>query len=63
MHTPMRRCRVCYRQFPKSELQRWTLSDGELVRDESGRAQARGIYTCSPECADKLPQVAKKIKR
>jgi predicted RNA-binding protein YlxR (DUF448 family) len=60
--TPLRRCRVCYRQLPKAELQRWIRQDGQFVRDEAQKLPGRGYYTCSLECAERLSKIKIKSK-
>lgn len=60
-HVPLRRCRVCRRQLPQSELRRWTVADGQPKRDiMSGREPGRGYYTCSDNCDEILPKTIKK---
>lgn len=61
MHVPLRRCRVCRTVKPKSELMRWVVQDG-MVRDETQTVQARGQYTCSHACADKLLSKRTRVK-
>ena len=57
---PLRRCRVCRRQAPQTELQRWTAVDGAVRPDEGVKAPGRGYYSCSAKCAEILPKTIKK---
>ena len=48
---PMRRCIACGNSFPKQELIRIVLSDGEKEVDPTGRKNGRGAYLCrNKEC-------------
>jgi len=58
-HTPLRRCRVCRRQAPKGELQRWTVRDGLVTQDSSQTAPGRGYYSCPGKCSEILPKTVK----
>lgn len=57
---PMRRCRICYQQKPKSELQRWVIQEGKLVADATGKLPGRGYYSCCEEHSNKLAQAIKR---
>jgi predicted RNA-binding protein YlxR (DUF448 family) len=59
-HAPLRRCRVCRIQAPKTQLTRWTVCDGVLTEDPSQTAPGRGYYSCSERCAGLLPKTIKK---
>ena len=49
----MRRCIACYKSFPQDELIRFTLQDGEIVRDTESKNDGRGLYLCNKkECFD-----------
>lgn len=53
--TPMRMCVVCRNMMPKKELIRVVLSaEGEVVVDETGRANGRGAYVCKSSCVNEL---------
>ena len=56
---PARMCISCREKKPKKELIRVIVSQGELIADETGKANGRGAYICpSVDCLDK----AKKTK-
>jgi len=58
MAEPERMCRMCRGKHPKAELTRWVHgADGSLMRDDTKRLPGRGLYTCSPACADKLAKM------
>lgn len=58
---PLRSCRVCRRKLPKAQLWRWTVSEGELVKDLAQTAPGRGYYSCDTErCNEILPKTIKK---
>ena len=60
----LRRCRVCRRQLPQAELHRWTLVNGQFVRDAVGdRTPGRGYYSCSDRCDEILPKTMLKKKK
>ena len=51
---PERTCVGCRRSRPKSALIRLVRSpDGSVGVDRDGRAQGRGAYVCSPQCAER----------
>lgn len=54
-HIPMRTCRVCRKNAPKQELQRWVIVDGVVVADKAMTMPSRGYYSCSEACAKLLP--------
>ena len=62
-HQPLRWCRICRRQLPKSDLQRWTVQEGELRVDIEQTAPGRGYYSCSPKCADIMPRTLNRKKK
>jgi predicted RNA-binding protein YlxR (DUF448 family) len=62
-HQPERSCRVCRSKHPKSEMTRWTIQDGHLVRDEHQTALGRGYYSDSDRCAEILPKTIKTLKK
>lgn len=48
---PMRKCIACNTSFPQEELIRFTLQDGEIVRDIDNKNSGRGFYLCKKkEC-------------
>lgn len=50
---PMRRCIACNISYPQDELIRFTLRDGEIVRDTDTKNSGRGMYLCNKkECFD-----------
>jgi len=61
MATPLRRCRVCRTQRPKSELTRWVKGENGLVPDPAQRQPGRGYYSCSnnEHCREILPRTVK----
>jgi len=61
-HIPFRSCRVCRKQLPKTDLQRWTVVAGEFRLDRSQTAPGRGYYTCSERCTEILPKTIKRKK-
>ena len=49
----MRRCIACYKSSPQDEMIRFTLWDGEIVRDKECKNDGRGLYLCNnKECFD-----------
>jgi predicted RNA-binding protein YlxR (DUF448 family) len=49
-----RTCVGCGRKAPQLELVRFVAPGGLLVRDETRRAQGRGVYTCRrPSCFER----------
>jgi len=59
--TPERMCRVCRQHRPKAELQRWVITDRQLVADPAQRLPGRGYYTCEAErCREILPKMLSK---
>lgn len=63
MAVPLRRCRVCRTQLPKSELQRWVRAESGLEADDLQKRPGRGYYSCSPKCAEILPMAIRKTGR
>lgn len=52
---PLRMCVVCREMKPKKELIRVVSNEnGEIVLDESGKANGRGAYVCNGECVKQL---------
>ena len=46
-HVPFRKCISCGEKRTKNELIRLVLNtEGQLVRDDSGKSQCRGAYVC-----------------
>lgn len=60
---PLRRCRVCRKQAPKSSLIRWTVRAGVVEIDSARTAPGRGYYSCSEKCSQILPRTIKGIKK
>lgn len=52
---PMRRCVGCMESKPKQELVRIVCNqEGHLVKDQSGKANGRGVYLClNKACMEK----------
>jgi len=63
VRVPARRCRVCRKNLPKTELTRWTLQNGKLEQDMKQTATGRGYYSCSERCAEILPKTIKSHKK
>ncbi|MCQ2979320.1 MAG: YlxR family protein [Clostridia bacterium] len=52
---PLRKCLGCNEMKPKKELMRIVKTkEGEVFIDETGKANGRGTYVCSLECAKKV---------
>lgn len=50
---PMRKCIACNTSYPQDELIRFTLQDGQIIRDKEIKNNGRGVYLCSKkECFD-----------
>ena len=48
-------CVVCREMKPKNDLIRVVTNEsGEIVMDETGRANGRGAYVCKGDCIDKV---------
>ncbi|MBW4062206.1 DUF448 domain-containing protein [Candidatus Saccharibacteria bacterium] len=62
-HVPLRRCRACRTQLPKSQLARWVIREGQLLADPTQVLTGRGVYTDTDACAAKLPKMIKGLKR
>jgi len=61
---PQRMCVVCREMKPKKELIRVVLNEsGEIVLDETGRANGRGAYVCNGECIEQLEKRKSLLKR
>ncbi|MCQ2749119.1 MAG: YlxR family protein [Clostridia bacterium] len=49
---PLRKCLGCNEMKPKKELMRIVKNkEGEVFIDKTGKANGRGTYVCSTECA------------
>lgn len=49
-----RMCVACRTNYPKNELLRFIVENGELVIDKSGKIDGRGCYLCKDkECIKK----------
>lgn len=49
---PLRKCLGCNEMKPKKELMRIVKNkEGEVFIDKTGKANGRGTYVCSIECA------------
>ncbi|MBP9827065.1 DUF448 domain-containing protein [Candidatus Saccharibacteria bacterium] len=56
---PERTCKVCRQRFPKTELERWVWSGGELILDSKGTAAGRGWYSCrKADCSRRIASVS-----
>lgn len=54
---PLRKCLGCNEMKPKKELMRIVKTkEGEIFIDETGKANGRGTYVCSLDCAKKVIQ-------
>ncbi|MCC7288819.1 DUF448 domain-containing protein [bacterium] len=62
-HIPTRTCRVCRRQAPKAELERWVIRDQELVLDNDKKLPGRGFYSCRSGCSNQIHQAVKKLTK
>jgi predicted RNA-binding protein YlxR (DUF448 family) len=51
---PTRMCRICRKRADQDSLTRWAQADSGWIEDPKKRISGRGVYTCSPECSDKL---------
>ena len=57
-HISERTCRVCRQKAPQSQLQRWTVQDGQPIADAARRAEGRGWYVCdSTACRAQIERV------
>lgn len=63
MAQPLRRCRVCRAVRPKAELTRWVMQGGQPVKDPQQKIQARGFYTDSLACEERLQKQPEKSHR
>jgi len=50
-HVPVRQCVACRRRLEKDLLRRFVQQAGQWLEDPAQRAPGRGVYVCSPECA------------
>jgi hypothetical protein len=57
-HIPRRTCISCGARRTKHELTRLVVNgEGQLIRDDEGKAQGRGAYVCKSEsCREQLPR-------
>ena len=52
---PLRKCLGCNEMKPKKDLMRIVKTkEGEVFIDETGKANGRGTYICSLDCAMKV---------
>lgn len=52
---PLRKCLGCNEMKPKKELKRIVKTkEGQIFIDDTGKANGRGTYVCSLECAEKV---------
>lgn len=52
---PLRKCLGCNEMKPKRELKRIVKTkEGQIFIDDTGKANGRGTYVCSLECAEKV---------
>jgi predicted RNA-binding protein YlxR (DUF448 family) len=63
IHVPLRRCRVCRQQRPKADLERWTIQDGVITKDENKMRPGRGYYGCPGRCSEILPKTIKSPRK
>ncbi len=61
---PLRRCVGCNEQKTKKELVRVIRTpEGEILLDESGKANGRGVYLCPKKSCLQMARKAKRLER
>ena len=61
---PMRRCAGCNEQKSKKEFVRVVRTpEGEILLDESGKANGRGVYLCPKKACLQKARKAKRLER
>ena len=59
-HQPVRMCASCRTRKPKTELSRYTKTEGQLQPDKPKLENGRGLYFCSDACLEQFTN--RKIK-
>ena len=61
---PLRRCAGCNEQKSKKEFVRVVRTpEGEIILDESGKANGRGVYLCPKKSCLQKARKAKRLER
>ena len=61
---PLRRCAGCNEQKSKKEFVRVVRTpEGEIILDESGKANGRGVYLCPQKSCLQKARKAKRLER
>ena len=61
---PLRRCAGCNEQKPKKEFVRVVRTpEGEIILDEVGKANGRGVYLCPKKACLQKARKAKRLER
>ena len=61
---PLRRCAGCNEQKSKREFVRVVRTpEGEIILDESGKANGRGVYLCPKKSCLQKARKAKRLER
>ena len=61
---PLRRCAGCNEQKSKKEFVRVLRTpEGEIILDESGKANGRGVYLCPKKSCLQKARKAKRLER
>lgn len=61
---PLRRCAGCNEQKSKKEFVRVIRTpEGEILLDESGKANGRGVYLCPKKSCLQMAKKAKRLER
>ena len=61
---PLRRCVGCNEQKSKKEFVRVIRTpEGEILLDESGKANGRGVYLCPKKSCLQMAKKAKRLER
>ncbi|MBE6712404.1 MAG: YlxR family protein [Ruminococcaceae bacterium] len=61
---PLRRCAGCNEQKSKKEFVRVVRTpEGEILLDESGKANGRGVYLCPKKACLQKARKAKRLER
>ena len=61
---PLRRCAGCNEQKSKKEFVRVVRTpEGEIILDESGKANGRGVYLCPQKSCLQKSRKAKRLER
>ena len=61
---PLRRCAGCNEQKSKKEFVRVIRTpEGDILLDESGKANGRGVYLCPKKSCLQMAKKAKRLER